>query len=58
MVRSDADLTAWSFESSRLFLGFPEDPDQQFPPGHYLPFPLALVTLRGEGSFSTWIEFK
>ncbi len=58
VVRSDADLTAWSYESSRLFLGFPEDPDQQFPPGHYLPFPLALVTLRGEGSFSTWIEFK
>lgn len=55
-VRTDAHLSADAFTFSRLFLGGPEDPNQEFPPGHYLPFPFSLVTVRGEGMFTIWLE--
>ncbi len=57
-VRTDAHLSAEAFTFSRLFLGGPEDPNQEFPPGHYLPFPFSLVAVRGEGTFTVWIEGK
>lgn len=56
IIRSDADISAEAFTSSRLFLGKPEDPNQQFPRGHYFPFPFSLVTVEGEGIFTVWIE--
>lgn len=32
-----------AFNDSAQFLSGPEDPNQDFPPGHYLPFPLAVM---------------
>jgi hypothetical protein len=37
-------------------MGIPENPDGEYPPGHYFPFPFSLVTVRGEGEFTIWIE--
>ncbi len=57
-VRAEAGLSAQAFTFTQLFTGGPEDPNQEFPPGHYLPFPLSLVTVRGEGTFTVWLEGK
>ncbi|MBI4732721.1 MAG: hypothetical protein HY781_11485, partial [Chloroflexi bacterium] len=57
-VRTDADLSAYGFTVSKVFMGLPEDPDQEYPAGHYFPFPFALVTVRGEGEFIVWIVGK
>ncbi len=57
-VRTTAEFSGEDFTSSRLFLGKPEDPNQQFPAGHYLPFPFSIVTVQGQGDFTVWIEGK
>jgi hypothetical protein len=57
-VRTDAILAAQGFTVSKAFMGRPEDPDEDYPAGHFFPFPLALVTVRGEGEFTIWIEGK
>ena len=35
--------TLHAFNDALQFIGRPEDPNQEFPPGHYLPSPLALL---------------
>jgi hypothetical protein len=57
-VRSDASLTVVSFTDSAPYLGSPEIPDQDYPPGHYLPFPFSIITLNAERDFSVRISFK
>jgi len=57
-LRATLDLAARSFSDSQAFLHLPEDPDQDYPPGHYLPYPLALVSVSGQGAFTLWIEGK
>jgi len=44
-IRASAPLQGTDFTLSQALLSRPEDPNQDFPSGHYLPFPLALVTL-------------
>ncbi len=36
----------------------PEDPDRDYPPGHYLPFPLAVIEIHSQGSFQVEFSFK
>lgn len=57
-VRTDAYLSAEGFTVSRPFLGRPENPNLQFPDGHYFPFPFSMVTVRGEGAFTVWVAGK
>ena len=54
-VRSGAVLAVQSFTDSLPYLSQPEDPDRAYPGGHYLPFPLSVVTLQGSGNFSITI---
>lgn len=54
-VLSDAQLAAQGFTTARVFLSLPEDPDRDYPAGQYYPFPLSLVTVRGEGEFTILI---
>ena len=56
-VRTDASISAISFTDSLPFLGEPEDPNLDYPPGHYLPFPLSLVTIHSDGNFVVKIGF-
>jgi hypothetical protein len=35
-----------SFIDSSLWMQQPEDPDQNYPPGHFLPFPLAVIEIQ------------
>jgi hypothetical protein len=50
-VHTDAHLSAQGFVSSFPFLSLPEDPNLDYPAGHYYPFPLSVVTIEGEGNF-------
>jgi hypothetical protein len=55
-VRTDGQVTARTMVDSRPQLSFPENPNQNFPPGHFLPFPLAVLEIRGDGPFTIDIE--
>jgi hypothetical protein len=54
-VHSDALLSAQNFTDSQSFLPGPENPDQAYPGGHYLPFPLSVVTVQVNTDFSVQI---
>jgi hypothetical protein len=55
-VHTSGDLSSSAFIDSRQFFSRPENPNRDYPPGHLLPFPMALVTIKDEGSFQTLIE--
>jgi hypothetical protein len=55
-IQTTGALTAQSFRASHPALSAPEDPNFDYPPGHYLPFPLALVEISGEGDISIALE--
>ena len=57
-VRTDATLTGQGFVSSYPFLQMPEDPNLDYPDGHYYPFPLAEVTIHGSGNFQAEISVE
>jgi hypothetical protein len=44
-------ISANTFNESRDLLSQPEDPNRGYPAGHFLPFPLAVVTIDSPGSF-------
>jgi hypothetical protein len=50
-IRTTGVLNAQAFNASYDAVGLPEDPNFAYPPGHYLPFPMALAVVRGEGAF-------
>jgi hypothetical protein len=55
-IHTSGDLSSSAFIESRQFFSRPENPNRDYPPGHLLPFPMALVTIKDEGSFQTLIE--
>jgi hypothetical protein len=57
-VRSDANLSAQGFLSSYPFLSMPEDPNLDYPAGHYMPFPLSIVSISKSQSFLVQIIIK
>lgn len=50
-ITASIPFTAHGFNASRPLLAAPEDPDLDYPTGHYYPFPLALATLNGQADF-------
>jgi hypothetical protein len=50
-----SNLYSRDFIESRSLLSNPENPNLDYPVGHYLPFPLALVETNGNGQFSIQI---
>jgi hypothetical protein len=55
-ITASLPLHAYSFLDSRPLLAGPENPDQELPPGHFLPFPLALVELVSQPDY--WLEIS
>jgi hypothetical protein len=55
-IRTSAELSVQAFNDSFEYTGLPENPDFDYPPGHYLPFPLALAEVRAEGEFFIRID--
>ena len=54
-IRTTEKIEHATFMDTRNQMRTTEDPNAEKAPGNYLPFPLALVTINGEGRFS--IEF-
>jgi hypothetical protein len=54
-IQTNAALSAEGFTASLPFVGLPEDPNVEYPPGHYLPFPLSLVIIYSNGNFRVQI---
>ncbi len=50
-VTSNADLRVSSFNDSSDLVGGPENPDYEYPPGHFLPFPLIKLDLAASSDF-------
>jgi hypothetical protein len=50
-VLTNATLSAQSFTDSLTYLSQSEDPDRSYPGGHYLPFPLSVVSIQGQEDF-------
>jgi len=55
-VISDMPMDLYSFTDSKELLGVPEDPNYDYPPGHYLPFPLSVLEYHAQGEFT--FQFK
>jgi hypothetical protein len=55
-IVSDASISAQLFTDSRGQLAVPEDPNYNYPVGHYLPFPVALLEIHSQGDFT--VQFR
>ncbi len=57
-VESDAWMSVSDFTETRQLMGGQEDPNRDYPAGHFLPFPVGLVTINSEGSLSAAITLN
>jgi hypothetical protein len=57
-VRTAANLSLSAFSDSRRYLDAPEDPNRDYPAGHYLPFPMALVDMMATGNFTATLKIS
>jgi len=57
-VVSTSSISVHSFTDSLPYLSLPENPDLDYPAGHYVPFPLSIVAVQGTGNFSVQIIVK
>jgi hypothetical protein len=55
-VLTSTSLQFSDFRASRGLFTSPEDPNQDYGPGHYIPFPLGLVEIEAEKSIKITIE--
>jgi hypothetical protein len=57
-VYSTNPITTFAFNDTRESLAYPENPNFDYLPGHYLPFPMALVDLMSSGNISVDIRIN
>jgi len=58
LVSSGGGLSVQAFTVTQNVMSSPENPDYQFPPGHYLPFPMALGEVDAQGSFTIYLGME
>lgn len=51
-IQAEGVVTMRAFNESLSLLSTPEDPDFDYPPGHYVPFPMAVVEINVEEATS------
>lgn len=51
-ISTTAPIAAHLFTASRAMTRIAEDPNYAYPRGHYLPFPIGLIEITGEGRFT------
>jgi hypothetical protein len=57
-ITTSGNLTSRAFTASRGYLAGSEDPNFDYPPGHYIPFPLALVEINSQGSVYIQLDVR
>ncbi len=55
-IRCNAPAILHSFNDSRPWMKRVEDPNRDYPPGHYLPFPILLLDLQIEGQSNVKVD--
>jgi hypothetical protein len=50
-ILTDAQITAEIFTESPAIYNIPEDPNFEYPGGHYVPYPMAIIELQSSGDF-------
>ncbi len=55
-IQTEGPLTMRAFNESLPLLTTPEDPDFDYPPGHYTPFPMAIVEVEMEDGYFLRLE--
>lgn len=58
VITTQAALQGDGFIESLPLISQPEDPNLDYPVGHYLPFPFAVVTLSADGDFKVQVSLK
>jgi hypothetical protein len=58
VVRASASMQAASFRDSLPFMDTPENPNLDYGPGHYLPFPLAQIEIPSSGAVQVEIQLS
>jgi hypothetical protein len=58
IITTSGSLTSRVFNASRSYLSGSEDPNFEYPPGHFIPFPLALVEINGQDNFYIQIDIR
>ena len=56
-IDSSAVFSTQTFKDSEGILASPENPNRDNPPGHFLPFPMALVEIHSQQDFSVNLDF-
>jgi hypothetical protein len=49
-IQFAGEITFHAFNEPLSLLNTPEDPDFEYPPGHYIPFPMAVAEIKMDGS--------
>jgi hypothetical protein len=55
-VRASGTISSHKFLDSAPQLKQPEDPNLGYPPGHFVPFPMAILELAPQNEI--WVAFK
>jgi hypothetical protein len=55
-VLTSQEMVIHEFTASRSLVGTVEDPNRDYPPGHFLPFPMAVVEVQGSRDIILTIE--
>jgi len=55
-IQAEGPITIRSFNEALNLLATPEDPDYEYPPGHYVPFPMAIVEVEIKDSYFLRLE--
>jgi hypothetical protein len=58
LAETTAALSAQAFNDAQAEAQQPEDPNASYPAGHFLPFPMALVEVNGDGEFEIVLRFS
>ena len=58
VIRTTGNMTVASFLQSREYFSAPENPNLDYPTGHFLPFPVSLVTISNPTNFSVDFIFN
>ncbi|MFN2152018.1 MAG: hypothetical protein ACK2T5_10510, partial [Anaerolineales bacterium] len=55
-IRASGNLSSFDFLESKPLLELPEDPNFGYPPGHFIPFPMAVIELAPQEQ--VWLEIS
>lgn len=55
-IRTSGNLSSYNFLGSKPLLELPEDPNFGYPPGHFIPFPMAVIELAPQEQ--VWLEIS